>query len=92
MQDETHGYHIRPIAQGVLGELSKIQEELSEALDAEEQDCQVMVLVELSDVVGAIELYLEKHHPNLKLEDLQKMSQITQRAFRSGRRTSKPLP
>jgi hypothetical protein len=69
---------------GKLGELSKVQEELDEAADAEAQHCRVMLLVELSDIVGAIESYLEKHMPDFTLADLRRMSKVTKRAFRSG--------
>ena len=88
MSDQLPGYHLRPIPKGSLGELSKVQEELNEALDAEEQNSSIMVLVELSDMVGAVEAYLAKHHPSMTLDDLVVMSKITQRAFASGRRQS----
>lgn len=81
------GYHLKEIPKGVLGDLSKVFEELHEASDAEEQGAKVMVLVELSDVLGALDAYLKNHHPGVGLEDLIKMSEITQRAFKSGRRT-----
>lgn len=87
MPDFQPGYHLKPIAKGVLGELSKIREELDEAVDAQEQGVAVMVLVELSDLVGALEAYLAQHHPGTTLEDLQKMAAVTRRAFQSGRRT-----
>lgn len=80
------GYHLREIKKGKLGELSKIQEELDEAMDAEEQGCKVMLLVELSDLVGSVEHYLSIHFPGLTLDDLKKMASITSRAFQSGRR------
>ena len=80
------GYHIAHIDKGMIGELSKIQEELDEAEDAEKQGCKLMVLLELSDMLGAIEAYLEKHHPDFRLMDLKKMSDITRRAFKSGAR------
>lgn len=80
------GYHISDIPRGVLGELSKIQEELSEAVDADEQSCSVMVLIELSDMVGAVDAYLEKYHPTISIGDLLKMAEITKRAFKSGAR------
>lgn len=79
-------YHLREIPKGEIGELSKVMEECNEALDAEEQGCSVMVLVELSDMIGAIELYLKKYHPSISLDDLKTMSNITQRAFNSGHR------
>lgn len=87
MAEAPPGYHLKVIPKGDLGELSKIQEELDEAVDAEEQGVSVMVLVELSDLVGAVEAYLAKHHPGTTLEDLQKMAAVTRRAFQSGRRT-----
>lgn len=81
-------YHLDKIPKGVYGELSKVQEEILEALDASKQNCDVMVLVELSDAIGAIEAYLEKHHPTITLDSLIKMSNITKRAFNSGQRKS----
>ncbi len=46
-------FHITPIKKGIYGELSKIQEELDEAVDAEMQGQDLMLLIELSDIVGA---------------------------------------
>jgi len=43
-----------------------------------------MELVELSDLYGAIKLYLEKHHPDTTMDDLKTMSEITARAFING--------
>ena len=80
------GYHLARIEKGELGELSKIREELEEALDADVQDASVMVLVELSDMMGAVQAYLEKHHPSISVDDLVKFSRITKRAFVNGRR------
>lgn len=80
------GYHLREIPRGELGELSKIYEEILEALDAEAQGASVMTLVELSDLVGALKAYLAKHHNSISLEDLEVFSSITARAFTSGRR------
>ena len=88
-QKDKAGYHLRPIPQGENGELSKIHEELLEAMDAKKQKCELMVLLELSDILGAISLYLKKHHPSLSLSDLITMSEITARAFESGHRPSK---
>lgn len=82
----SYGYHVSSIERGEFGELSKIKEELEEAIDAENQDSNIMILVELSDLYGAIQGYLEKHHPNTTMRDLEKMSNITQRAFKNGRR------
>jgi NTP pyrophosphatase (non-canonical NTP hydrolase) len=77
-------YHLSQIKKGILGESSKIQEELDELIDAEKQEAKIMIAVELSDLYGAIELYAEKF--NLSMEDLKKMSDITKRAFKSGHR------
>lgn len=77
-------YHIRVIESGVYGELSKIREELEEVEDSVEQGCKFMELVELSDLYGAIEGYLEKHHPTVVMDDLRIMSMVTKRAFMSG--------
>ena len=51
------GYHLRKIAKGRLGEISKMREELEEWLDAKEQGCALMELHELSDFCGAAEFF-----------------------------------
>jgi len=81
------GYHLSFIPKGVVGESSKLLEEVLELQDAEAQNAGVMALVELSDLVGSIEHYLEHHHPSTTLEDLVTMAHITRRAFDNGRRT-----
>lgn len=83
------GYHIQPIARGVFGEISKIVEEVHELEDAEAQGIQVMVLAELSDIIGAMQGYLAKYHPSIKLNDLAQMAKVTQRAFDSGSRKAR---
>jgi hypothetical protein len=55
------GYHLTEIKRGEYGELSKVAEEVLEAIDAQDQANPVMVLIELSDAIGAIEGYLDKH-------------------------------
>jgi hypothetical protein len=80
------GYHTRPIEKGVLGEPSKIREEVDEFIDACAQGVKVMALVELSDLIGAVGAYLTKHHPGVSIDDLLAMSHVTERAFRNGRR------
>lgn len=80
------GYHITKIEKGEVGESSKILEEVFELMDAEKQNCKIMAQVELSDLIGAIDLYLKKHYPDISLEDLIVMSKITQRAFINGHR------
>lgn len=89
MSKNNHGYHITDIPRGVYGESSKIIEEVNEFVDAENQGVTLMVLQELSDVIGAIDGYLKCHHPSINLSDLVKMSEVTNRAFQSGQRQSK---
>jgi hypothetical protein len=86
-REKKMGYHVRKIKPGQIGEKSKIREELEEFLDALEQDNPVMALVELSDMVGAIEHYLEKYHPSISLQDLITMAKTTRGAFEDGTRT-----
>jgi hypothetical protein len=83
------GYHLKRIPQGAIGELSKLLEEIHEALDAEEQGNPIMVLAELSDLYGAMELYLAKHHPTFTMKHLANMAEATHRAFTTGRRKRK---
>lgn len=80
------GYHLTHIEKGVLGEASKVLEETNEFIDAVAQGVSIMALVELSDLVGAIEAYLAKHHPTMTLDDLRAMNMVTRRAFENGRR------
>ena len=47
-----------------------------------------MELVELSDLIGAIEAYVAKEY-KLELRDLIKFSDITKRAFTNGKRVAK---
>jgi N-acyl-D-aspartate/D-glutamate deacylase len=83
------GYHKAAIARGVFGEDSKIYEEIDEFADALDQNVQIMALVELSDVIGAIEGWLVKHHPTVTLADLAAMAAVTRRAFESGGRENR---
>lgn len=84
---KSTGYHVRQIEKGELGEYSKIREEFEEFTDAHEQGNKVMELIELSDILGAIEFYLrEKYNGSVTMQNLQKMSETTQRAFISGAR------
>lgn len=80
------GYHKKTIAKGVLGRSSKIQEELDELYDAEEQQCKILALCELSDLIGAIQSYVEHNYPNMTLSDLIQMSNLTKQAFNDGSR------
>jgi hypothetical protein len=83
------GYHKATIPAGVFGENSKIFEEVEEFRDALAQRNPLMALMELSDLIGAIEGWLQKYHPNVSLNDLCVMKDATARAFRDGTRTSR---
>ena len=86
MPKDHVGYHVTDIRRGEFGEASKVREETDEFLDALEQGVSLMALVELSDLYGAIEGYLKRHHPGVSMDDLRRMSDVTQRAFINGRR------
>lgn len=81
------GYHVTEIPKGSLGTSSKLLEEVLELIDAEKQESKIMALIELSDLVGALNLYLEKNTQGITLSDLEKFSHITRRAFENGRRS-----
>jgi len=82
-------YHSKLIPVGKVGEISKIEEEIAELKDAVNQNNKVMALVELSDICGSIICYLEKHFPDISIEDLIIMSKCTISAFKDGTRSSK---
>lgn len=82
------GYHVSVIPKGVLGETSKIREELNELEDAMQQGSLVMAAVEVSDLIGAVSSFLDKHLKPIKLEDVVLFSKITERAFTNGHRKS----
>jgi phosphoribosyl-ATP pyrophosphohydrolase len=84
MENQSQGYHKKIIQKGILGEPSKIQEEFEEFMDSVEQNNPVMALIELSDLIGAIEAYAEKN--NITLEHLINMKDATKRAFKTGHR------
>lgn len=77
-------YHIAVIPCGVYGDCSKITEEFLEAQDALDQQNPVMVIQELSDLIGAIDMYVRQY--NMDVIDLAVMTKATQRAFASGHR------
>jgi len=83
---EKPGYHLVEIPKGELGEPSKIVEEAMEFADAISQQASIMGLVELSDLYGAVEAYLERHHPSIDISQIKAMSDITRRAFQNGHR------
>jgi len=84
--DQITGYHIAKITRGVFGEASKINEETQEFMDAIKQENDILALVELSDLYGAIEGYLKKYHPSITMQSLKHMNEATARAFISGHR------
>ena len=85
--NENPGYHLTEIPRGEYGEISKILEEAAELKDAMEQGQKLMCLIELSDLLGAIEGYIEKEYEGkITIDDLFNMSYATKRAFESGRR------
>lgn len=74
----------REITKGVLGEPSKIREELDELEDAVSQGNTILAHCELADLYGALEAVAEKY--GLSMEQLQVMADATKRAFQSGSR------
>ena len=90
--NKTHkqgpGYHITTIKKGVVGELSKVMEEIKGAfLVAGDK----RVLKRLARVIGAMQLYLRHNYPGMyftgmTLKDLSLMSAVTRRAFDNGHR------
>lgn len=86
-KDSKPGYHLTKIDKHRYGTIDKIQEELDELDDANRQCSKVMMLVELSDLYGAIEGYLQERFPGMEMHDLKKFSDITKRAFKNGHRS-----
>lgn len=79
------GYHKREITRGIFGEFSKIQEEYEELIDAHEQGGKILELVEISDLYGAIEGYLNLKY-GMSMDDIKQMSEMTSSAFKEGKR------
>lgn len=81
------GYHIAKITKAPYGTIEKIFEECEELADANNQDKTILILCELSDIIGAIEGYLEKQFENhIILDDLIEMAHLTKSAFQDGTR------
>ena len=55
------GYHNKLIPKGIFSQFSKIKEEILELGDVIEQNNKILVLNELSDIIGAVEYYLINH-------------------------------
>lgn len=83
--DKKVGYHNAIIQKNKVGTFEKILEEVDELKDAHLEKNKIMELVELSDLLGSIELYIKEKY-NMTLNDLDIMNKTTQRAFVSGRR------
>lgn len=77
-------YHKNNIEKGTLGEFSKIKEEFYELEDAVDQDCKVLIICELTDLIGSIEEYSKKF--NLTIVDLIRFSDKTKQSFKEGKR------
>jgi uncharacterized protein YabN with tetrapyrrole methylase and pyrophosphatase domain len=67
-------FHEVEVTNGVYGELSKVQEELDEAEDAEKRGQDLLLLIELSDVIGACAGVAEKY--GMSLDQLIKFSEM----------------
>lgn len=78
------GYHTKPIEKGIIGHFSKIKEEFQEAEDAFDQNDEILIICELSDMVGAIEEYIKRW--NLDLTSLKNFSDKTKSAFKKNKR------
>ena len=75
-------YHLKEIKKSEFGTFDKIIEEIEEFKDAHVQNSIVMELLELSDLLGAIEGYVKNY--NINLDDLITMKNITKRVFEGG--------
>lgn len=78
-------YHKNEIPKGVVGQFSKIQEEYLELEDAYQQGDKILQLCELSDLIGAINLYTKTEF-NMSLSDLISFSNKTMDAFKENKR------
>jgi len=77
-------YHLNKIPKGIIGEFSKVEEEFNELKDGVFQNDKILIICELTDLLGAIEEYAKKF--GLTLEDLIKFSNKTKKAFKEGSR------
>lgn len=77
-------YHKKIIEKGILGEFSKIREEFQELEDAVEQDDKILIICELSDLLGAITEFSINF--DISIEDLIKFNLKTKEAFKNGTR------
>lgn len=88
LKEKHTGYHKRLIVtRGVLGEPSKIREELEELEEAVEQGNHILVLCELADLYGALEAVVERR--GVSMDDVRTMAAATKSAFLDGSRSPK---
>jgi hypothetical protein len=80
------GYHTDTIQKHEVGTLGKIGEEFAEIKDAKKNGIKIMELVELSDLYGAVQMYLENNFKDITMHDIEVMSNTTRRSFKNGRR------
>jgi NTP pyrophosphatase (non-canonical NTP hydrolase) len=84
---ENPGYHLTEIPRGEYGEISKILEEAAELKDAMEQGNKLMVLIELADLLGAVDGYLDRYYGDkMTIDNLITMADATKRVFKYGHR------
>lgn len=83
---EKHQYHKIPIPKGKTGFFSKIEEEFFELKDAFLQGNAIMLMVELADLFGAVEKFLENNYPGVTLEHVLKQARLTNEVFAKGGR------
>lgn len=88
-QPKKHSSHANPIPAGTVGEFTKLIEEFAEARDAHLQKLPLMELWELSDFIGALIVYLEKHFSGVTINDLIEQAKHTNRLFEEGKRSPK---
>lgn len=81
-------YHKKKIPEWIYWEISKITEEYEEFIDAVEQKSKLLELVELSDMIWAIDWYVNKKY-NMNIDDLITMAKLTHNSFKDGSRKSK---
>lgn len=67
-------FHKREIIKGEYGQLSKIREELDEAVDAEEEGQELLLIIELADIIGAVRGVANKY--GITLDQLIKFSEL----------------
>jgi hypothetical protein len=79
-----YGYHKTKISKGVLGKSGKIQEELDELRDAEDQGVKILIHCELADLYGALRECAATY--GLSMDDLEDMIDLTKNAFEQGHR------